>query len=183
MRYMLTLTFPAPGVHDYGVAEQLVAEWLRRNVQLVSASRRYVAVAELHPGGHGWHWHILTDAYLQVQKLRISWTRWCTRYGLYPPPGRWVRIDAKVWRDGKAAAFYAGKYVTKKCEVPPGRHRYLMSNAAQPPDAVVGLCSAWTPNEVLEQLYAWGLPVDAWTRIGSTNDETWSGPELVLARF
>jgi hypothetical protein len=185
MRYMLTLTFPAPGQHDYSASVLLVMEWLRRDGRRLLGGR-YIGFPELHPHGHGWHWHVLTDERLRVNLLRESWTRWLASKGMNPSGGAlWVRIDAKDWGDGRRAARYAAKYVTKKCEVPPGRHRYLMSDAAQPVVPVVGIVPADTMGEVLRQLIDWGLPTGpgVWLMLADDATKDWYGPPLLIARW
>lgn len=183
LRYMLTLTWPGAGCQDFSESMRHVREFLGKHAARLGL-RHYVAVPELHPSGHGWHWHVLVRQRIQVDAVRECWRLHLGRRGWAPSGGaRWVRIDAKDWGSTRAALRYATKYVTKKCAVPPGRHRYLMADVARAADPLVGMVSAETPGELLAELIALGVPVDCWLVIKGDGDADWQGPPLLLARW
>lgn len=64
-----TLTFPGVGVHSWSYASTSWGSFRRRCIK-ARQPLRGVRVAELHPGGHGWHIHYLTDCYHRVEGFR-----------------------------------------------------------------------------------------------------------------
>ena len=54
LTYMVTLTFPGGGVHEYDRALHFLQDFVHDHGELVRLDGKYVAVPELHPGGHGW---------------------------------------------------------------------------------------------------------------------------------
>jgi hypothetical protein len=181
MRVMLTLTFPGDGVQDFDEASRLVRAWLRTHGR--SMLGHYVVVWELHPGGHGWHAHILCDRFVPVAAARLTWTQHLARRGLRPSGGsQWVRVNVKDWGSAAAAVRYAAKYVTKGCQVPDGRHRYSAGGGAEEPAAVVGFAGPGVGREVLEELHELGLPRTAWVMV-SDEKPNWEGAPLVLGRW
>ena len=74
---MVTLTFPAEGVHDYDRSLRYLQDFLHDHGELLRLGGHYLAVPELHPGGHGWHWHVLVGrrfAKVELADLRQGWT-------------------------------------------------------------------------------------------------------------
>jgi hypothetical protein len=134
---MATVTFPER-VRSYDKAYKLLAGWLHYHGR--EWFRKYVAVPELHPGGHGWHWHILHGHYLTPTELfafRESWTRYLQERGMVLPHGSaWVQVHLKKFPTSRTAAGYAAKYVSKAlgCGLPPGRQRYLRSEGLARPE-------------------------------------------------
>jgi hypothetical protein len=126
---MATLTHAVP-VHEYDVAYRLLSGWLHKHGRLWFPE--YLAVPELHPGGHGWHWHLLHSnrpSKHQLHQLRQSWSRYLARHG-YAAPGQTVQVHLKHHASARLAANYAAKYVGKSLDsgaVGPGRHSYLRS--------------------------------------------------------
>lgn len=135
---MVTLTFPGDGVHDYDLALRLVQDFIHDHGECIHLGGHYVAVPELHPRGHGWHWHVLVCRRLtksELHALRAGWTSFLGRRGMEPSGGaRWVRIDLKDWGSAGAAAGYASKYVGKTMEdgrLGKHRRRFLASQGAE----------------------------------------------------
>lgn len=121
-----TLTFPAPGVHDYRRAAALFDRWMH-DYGAKLFRHVYVAVPELHPGGHGWHWHILTRGHVSVNAVRRSWTRFLANRGLTPSGGaRWIRVHVAKEPSPRRAARYVAKYIVKTigAGIPKGMKRY-----------------------------------------------------------
>lgn len=175
---MWTLTFPGQGIHDYDVAAQLFSRWMN-DYGNVFFRGYYVAVPELHPGGHGWHWHILTRKYISVEKVRRSWTNFLIRRGYEPTGGaKYVRIHVKRMGSSRRAASYIAKYVSKSIGVgiPKGRKRYRYGeNTALPVPAqrLTFLCDVYRASVVavmklkLEgvrkcDLWMWDPSRDSW---------------------
>lgn len=143
---MYTLTFPAAGVHDYQLSYELVAGYIRdTSAGAFIRGRGYIAVPEPHPGGHGWHWHILMPGgrcpRRMLKTLRDGWTAYLWEH--HRPAGwnggnvrsTWTHKDTSL-----EAANYAAKYITKTflegC-VARGRHRYLVSKGLRRPEISV----------------------------------------------
>lgn len=148
---MATLTFPGKGIHDYSTAQRLVSEFIHRHGECIH-SGSYVAVPELHPSGHGWHWHVMTGKRFDQRALAglmESWTSFLAGYGVEPSGGaRFVRVHVKArWRRGRlGAALYASKYVAKtflEGHVGKGRQRYLTSEGDALPEPVVRWFPSW----------------------------------------
>jgi hypothetical protein len=170
---MVTLTFRTEhGVSDRPEAVeavQLFVKRLRRRVRGV----RYLWVLELHPGGHGWHVHMLIDRWLPKDLLSTVWG-----HGFVDV--RRVRTQ----KDGdsgtaaaRRAAHYVAKYVAKSAQEAreAGCHRYERSQGM--PITVV---TAEAPYEVL-----WGIVIDriAPTWVWRSSDaEEWRGPPCHVFR-
>jgi hypothetical protein len=148
---MATFTFPGDGVQEYDRAYKLFAEWLHKFGRTWFGV--YLAVGELHPDGHGWHWHLLhpVDRRLNKEELyamRQSWTDFVGRRGLTPGEGASVvRVRLDYMKSARVAGRYAGKYVSKGFGeaggVAAGRQRYLRSNdLAPPPQEDAGYCDS-----------------------------------------
>jgi hypothetical protein len=130
-RWMVTLTFPGGGVHFLEDARHQLTSWLHGKHHRGGAAQlfggAYIAIPERHPGGHGWHWHILTNRRPVAQLVQASWSR-------HLGSSKHVRVHHKHWSDPKAAASYAAKYVAKAMEPGAlGRHRYHVGESVEVP--------------------------------------------------
>lgn len=137
LAHMVTLTFPGDGVRDYDCALRLFQNFMHDHGELVRLDGHYVAVPELHPRGHGWHWHILVYRRFsrsELRCLRVGWTEYLRRKGMPPSGGaNYVRVHLKNHGNTSAAAGYAAKYVGKTFEgtqVGKGRRRFFASQGA-----------------------------------------------------
>ena len=137
LRYMVTLTFPGDGVHEYNRALRLLQDFIHDHGATLRLGGHYVCVPELHPGGHGWHWHALVCRRFSKAELRALWEGWTaflTRRGMAPSGGaQFVRVDVKDWGSAAAASGYATKYVSKAFEdggLRKNRRRFLASQGA-----------------------------------------------------
>lgn len=147
---MYTLTFPGEGVHDYGGAYKLVSGFVRDKGGWLRA-RGYLAVAELHPRGHGWHWHILFRGPRMprhiLMDLQRAWTAYLADHVEIPGwDGKSLaRHHVKRWHSARMASRYAGKYVAKNVGdgLAPGRQRYLRSEGLALPPAGVSFHPSW----------------------------------------
>ncbi|MEI7814973.1 MAG: hypothetical protein WCJ13_09290, partial [Coriobacteriia bacterium] len=134
---MVTLTFPGVGVHDYNESLRLVQNFIHDHGELLHLGGHYVAVPELHPSGHGWHWHVLVRRRFtrnELRAVREGWTAYLGRRGMHPSGGaKSVRVNLKDWQTGAVAAGYASKYVGKTFEqahLGKNRRRFLASQGA-----------------------------------------------------
>lgn len=128
LRYMYTLTFAGAGVHDYLEACAHLEAFIHRGGGGALFHGLYLAVPELHPGGHGWHWHVLTGHRVWVTDLRKAWTDFMRSRGMEPSGGsKYLQVEATGCESGQAAGLYAAKYISKTFAdgtVPAGSHRY-----------------------------------------------------------
>jgi hypothetical protein len=150
MQNMYTLTFPGEGVHDYGDAYKLVSGFVRDKGGWLR-DRGYLAVAELHPRGHGWHWHILFRGPRMprsiLMELQKTWSAYVRSHADIPGwDGRsLVRHHVKRWSSARMAARYAGKYVAKNVGegLAPGRQRYLRGEGLTMPAPATSFHPSW----------------------------------------
>lgn len=132
-------TFPE-ACHDYDTAYKILADFLHRYWHLFLAPRAYIAVPELHPDGHGWHFHMLYRrkarySVLQLHAIQTAWSRHLAQWG-YNPEGVLARHKVTYKASAKGAAVYAAKYIGKAIGdgLPAGRKRYICSlGLALPP--------------------------------------------------
>jgi hypothetical protein len=149
---MYTLTYPGAGEHDYSAAYDTLAGWIRdTSAGKFLRARGYIAVAELHPSGHGWHWHLLLGGGRcpkgQLRALQSSWTRYLWDHHRLPGwEGGPVRHKWTRYHSARVLSSYAAKYITKSFgdgDVEPGRHRYLRSEGLGEPDVTTRLYETW----------------------------------------
>lgn len=139
LRVMWTVTFPGEGVHDYETAYQAISTYLHYHCPV--AGWWGLAVAEYHPGGHGFHWHLLCRRAVsrrELAVLQLSWTKYLRDCGLGTGlrDGGLVRHHIKRFGCARHAAAYAAKYVGKTFDqgnVPEGRQRYLRAEGLELP--------------------------------------------------
>lgn len=142
-----TLTFPGEGVQDFDLAAELVTGFMHRMGHL-EVGRDYVMVPELHPGGHGWHWHFTCRGRRDAVRLRFLWSRWLRIRGwtINTPSGT-ARVHLR-YLPTSAAASYLAKYLSKtfgEVGVDEGRHRYRVGRDTPRPEReaiLVGSASA-----------------------------------------
>jgi hypothetical protein len=182
--HMVTLTFPGHGVHEYNYALRLVQDFVHDHGEAIHRGRgKWLAVPELHPGGHGWHWHVLVDGRFsktELEKLRVEWTEFLRRREMRPSGGAtYVRIDVKGFKNASTAASYAAKYVAKGFggdDRQKGRKRFL-----RPQGLDVAVQRGWASalDEVREAIEQIGP--DVVFESGGTED--WRGPPMVWAAW
>jgi hypothetical protein len=114
-----TLTY-REATHDRDQALSDVQRFIKRLVRRVGRVR-YVAVFELHPGGHGLHVHLAIGRFLPKSVVAASWG-----HGFVDAR----RLAGKGSKSPAAAGRYLAKYLTKEAWVDHGmtsRQRYLRS--------------------------------------------------------
>lgn len=99
-------------------------QFLRR-VRLELPQVVWLAVLEWHPGGHGWHIHIVVNRFVPKQWISANW-----KHGFVDVRRISVKGDSSSRQAVSKAASYLAKYVTKEppAGTPPhvpGDHRYL----------------------------------------------------------
>lgn len=183
MRWMVTFTFPGEGVHEYDKAFGLMARFIHR-YRGVLGLNCYLVVAEEHPKGHGWHFHMLIPFRPDVgwiNRCRVLWTEFLRRRGMPPSGGaRYTRIDVKEFDGPASAARYAAKYVTKTLVDRPGRWSYRCSKGCVARPAVVAFFFADRESAVLELLRALSRPARFVWR-SWVDAEHWDGPDVAIA--
>ena len=148
LRYLITVTFPGFGEHDFARANRAISTFCRKRAHVVLLGRS-LAVPELHPKGHGWHWHLLTPHRLNVAQVRLLWTQHLRSLGYERPATRsgLAMVNATDLGAAKKAAGYAAKYVGKTfgadSGVPEGSHRYHPGRSLEKPiwatDLLIGI--------------------------------------------
>lgn len=138
---------------------------------------RWLAVLEWHPGGHGWHVHMVCNRWLPKAVLADLWG-----WGFVDARRIKVRGDSTSMAAARKAASYVAKYVSKAVgdgapEHVAGDHRYLRP-----------LGMTWTEVEAegtFERLInvAWGWWPTAVSWMWWSGDESsWKGPKCLVIR-
>lgn|GEM_PF-3316938 len=181
--HMVTLTFPGAGVRAYDSALRLLQDFIHDHGAVLHLEGAWLAVPELHPGGHGWHWHVLVSrrfSKIELVVLRTAWTECLRRRGMAPSGGaEFARIDVKRWADAARAAAYAAKYAGKSFDGDDrqkGRKRYLIPRGLDVPVERGGALSLDEVREAIKQ-------VDAAYTFESSADAGWTGPPLVWSTW
>ncbi|MBK5211604.1 MAG: hypothetical protein JJE36_04745 [Coriobacteriia bacterium] len=180
---MVTLTFPGKGVHDYDEALHYVQKFINDHGSALYLDGVYVAVPELHPKGHGWHWHVLVHRRFTLEEkewLDWQWTLFLERKGMKVSGGaKFVRINLKDFKNARSGAAYASKYIGKTFDSDErlkNRKRYLCSRKIH---VEVKHGNAFSLDEVRNLI--WQID-DAYTFDSNENDE-WLGPEVLWASW
>jgi len=178
---MWTFTFPGGGQSDYAASYRLLSGWMNRRGGRYFAGA-YVAVPELHPGGHGWHWHVLVNRRAKFAHVQLSWSAWLARAGAGRVNGGLVRLHVKDWGSSASAAAYASKYVSKSAEaIALGRHRYLLGQGVELVQPEYTLLIGWNCLDAIREVLGM-LPEKA--RIWLSDDALeWGGPPVAKVEW
>lgn len=181
LHVMVTLTFPSEGIQDYDTALYCVQKFINDHGECLHLGGVYVAVPELHPSGHGWHWHVLIERTLtkeELNNLRWQWTLFLERKGIYLSSGaKFARINVKAFANAQNGAAYASKYIGKSFESDTreiNRKRYLASKRAMVP---IKHGNAFSLDEVRSFLFK----IEGTFVYDSSNSDDWSGPDTLWA--
>lgn len=193
LRFMVTLTFPGDGVHDYEKSYKVLSEFVHHHGWLLhQGAGFYLSVPELHPGGHGWHWHVLVSQRYSreaLTRLRVGWTEFLISRGFERPiredgSAGFVRVHVKPYQNAKQAAGYAAKYVGKTFEegtVGFGRQRYLRSKGHT---VKVKRWREWSLDRVLARVREEAPEAFVFdTRQTAQEGTEWTGPPMVYASW
>lgn len=112
--------------YDYDEMVKCVQAHFRR-LKRKHPELEYIVVFETHPSSGAWHWHALlrcVDGLVFVDsghkdksgRTIYNWPEWSYGFSTATDVGH-----------SEKAERYLAKYITKKNDVPPGRHRYLAS--------------------------------------------------------
>lgn len=181
LHLMVTLTFPGAGIHDYETALRYIQDFIHDHGRYLHLGGKWVAVPELHPGGHGWHWHVVVFKRFkrkELAALRTAWTDFLKRRGHLPSGGaRYARIDLKDWGSPQKAAGYLAKYIGKSFEDDSrGKHRRrFLAALDMPVPSQRGGCAT------LEELRQLADRIGCRFVFESFEDPRWSGPPMVWA--
>jgi hypothetical protein len=170
-----TLTYAGGGCHDPLAARADVARFFRRlRVGLGGERLPYVWVPELHPGGHGFHFHIAVARYIARGLIEEAWGHGFVHITLIGdlPVGSGAREEARV------AARYLSKYLGKGFSAG-GLNRYDVAQGFQPKaEPITGPTEAGVIGEAAERM---GGPPDVLWR--SVNEPGWRAPQAVWLQW
>ncbi len=107
---LITLTYDGTGQHDRQTCVGDVQRFVKRLRRRV-AHLRYVWVLEEHPGGHGWHVHMLIDRFVSKSLIADTWGNGFVDARMIKGNGR---------QASKSAGRYAAKYVSKDAQTSQG---------------------------------------------------------------
>jgi len=183
LNHMVTLTFPGCGIHVYDQALRLLQDFIHDHGHSLHRGCTWLAVPELHPSGHGWHWHVLVPGRFtkdELSGLRVGWTEYLRRHGMPPSGGAlFTRIDVKRWPSAAHAATYAAKYAGKSFDGDDrqkGRKRYLIPRGVEVPVQRALAGSLDEVRAVIDQ-------IDATRVFESLDDDEWLGPPMVWSSW
>lgn len=153
---------------------QLFVKRLRRRVPRL----KWLAVLEWHPGGHGWHVHMVVDRFLPKALVAECWGHGFVDARLIRP---------KSGAGGRAAVRQAATYVAKylgkgegEHEQPPherGDQRYLRAEGMH----VTELAAEGTFEQLVELAWEWLGGRVGWAWWSGGADE-WRGPPVLVLR-
>jgi hypothetical protein len=136
---------------------------------------KWLAVLEPHPGGHGYHVHMLVSQYIPKELVREVWGHGHTDVRLIT--GRGVKDP----RSGaRRAAGYAAKYMAKEFDgqdVPRGTHRYLRREGMD--ITTIEADGDWV--DLVRQVWAFFGHRVSWVW-WSGDDDQWRGPRVLAVR-
>lgn len=171
---MVTLTFAVGRPEDSrsSVVADVLAFFRRATSKKMVG--KWIAVLELHPGGHGWHVHCLVDRYVPQERLQALW-------GLGIVDVRKIRSKTGGGRESaRVAARYAAKYVAKDSERerPLGEHRYLRCQGMA--IKILEIEGSWP--DMIRALSTLSLGHVSWIWF-SGHDPEWTGPPTLAVRW
>jgi hypothetical protein len=141
----------------------------------------YIGVLERHPGGHGWHLHVVTDRFIESGVWRSVW-------------GKGI-VDIRKIRDNsgggarasaRRAAGYVAKYIVKDSgdgERVKGEHRFFRPQGISETvvtgegtyAALLAFLAPIVRRECEQKPWIW------WS--GSVPSEEWHGPPVLCVRW
>lgn len=121
---MWTLTLAAATLPEHRPKVVLKLQQFLRRVRLELPHVVWLAVLEWHPGGHGWHIHIVVNRFVPKQWISRAWP-----HGFVDVRRISVKGDSSSRQAVSKAASYLAKYVSKPApegapEHVRGDHRY-----------------------------------------------------------
>jgi hypothetical protein len=172
---MWTLTYAVPGgQHDRAAVVRDVQNFGKR-IARRWRHLKWLAVLELHPGGHGYHVHMMVNAYVPQELVRALW-------GLGHTDVRLIR--GKGVKDplsgARAGAAYAAKYIAKDAASGAherGDHRYL--RRSDMPITTVEADGSWA--DLCSKVWAFFGGRVSWLW-WSGDDPDWTGPPVLAVR-
>lgn len=175
---MWTLTLrEATTAEQRGEVLRLVQLFVKR-VHRRLPGLKYVAVLEWHPGGHGWHVHMVVNRFVPKRLVGELWGHGFVDTRLIRPRG-----DATEVAGARKAAAYVAKYLGKgegEHTQPPherGAQRYLRSEGLD----IVELLGEGHFSDLLR--WAWeSFPQGVSWVWWSGNEHTWRGPPCLVLR-
>lgn len=139
---------------------------------------KWLAVLEWHPGGHGWHVHMVVDRFVPKALLAELWGHGFVDARLIRPKG-----EATSRANGRKAGQYVAKYLGKgegQHEQPPherGDQRYLRAEGM----TITEVHAEGSFQELVEIAKNWWPEGIGWVWSSGTEPE-WRGPPVVTFR-
>lgn len=170
---MWTLTYAGEGQHDRDQALSDVAGWVKRLRAHLGHPFPYLCVLELHPGGHGWHVHVLMPR--KFIRHEVMARLWGHGFVQFSDENRRIRRVPGQRARSRAAAGYLSKYVAKAVGSGIDRHRHAYEVAEGfAPEKISRECSNFADGwRELVRDHGGELPSLEWS---SDQVEDWSGP-------
>lgn len=176
--HMWTFTYAGEGCHDrHEVLAHMEAfgrEWaVRFKTRRYPDGRPWLAVLELHPGGHGWHVHFCIRGYLHWSKLAPLWP-----HGSIQIPEGPDGQKLAGWFDPQYVARYLSDYVGKTLgdgREHLGEHRYLKARVMRLTTERHLAAGYESAERVAIALFGGVPPAFRWD---SEDDEDWTGPPV-----
>lgn len=173
--YMWTLTYAGCGEHDLARGRRHVERMLARIAEERGRRFPYLVVPELHPKGHGIHFHIAVGFFYPYAKLRKAWAKGFVWAKNMKRPGECGFLGAR------RAANYAAKYVGKAIEETPfGGHRYERAQGFPVASYRVRRWDMDDGQQYVEAVVFQAAPIFVWD---STSVEDWQGPRCRVLFF
>lgn len=170
-----TLTYAGEACHEPLQARADVRRFFRRlRSGLGGEPFPYLWVPELHPSGHGFHFHVALGRYVPRGLIAEAWARGFVHITLIGdlPVGSGAREEARV------AARYLSKYLGKGFSSG-GPNRYDVAQGFQPrAEPTTGPTEAGVIGESVQRMG--GLPDVLWR---SVNEPGWRAPQAVWLQW
>ena len=148
-----------------------------RRVRLELPHVVWLAVLEWHPGGHGWHIHMVVDKYVAKPKLQEMWI-----HGFVDVRRISVKGDSSSRQAVSKAASYLAKYISKPAPAgapphSPGDHRYLRPLGL----SITELVAEGSYEEMCALAWEYFPAGVGWLWHSSMSD-TWRAPPVLVMR-
>jgi len=174
---MWTLTLRDATLPEERAQVVLKLQQFLRRVRLELPQVVWLAVLEWHPGGHGWHIHIVVNKFVPKQWISGAW-----KHGFVDVRRISVKGDSSSRQAVSKAASYLAKYVTKAPPegTPPhvaGDHRYFRPLGL----GLTELVAEGSYEEMV--MLAWQyFPAGVGWMWHSKQDQGWRAPPVLVLR-
>lgn len=153
---------------------QLFVKRVRRRFRRI----KWLAVLEWHPGGHGWHVHMVVDRFVPKELVGDLWGWGFVDTRLIRPKGEATSASA-----ARKAAQYVAKYLGKgegEHEQPPherGDQRYLRAEGL----GITEVHAEGSFGDLVRLMWSWWPSGIGWAWWSGTDPE-WRAPPVLVVR-